>query len=374
MPQVVLVRSPESTEPRPMAWLSGTASVPRRVGTAGDATRADDALRRIREGESLLYQGDFHNARQLLAALGRRLAPRRTPALPPAEAFRRERHRQREAHLLLNRLLVPVEPGWRVPLSRAPDVAAALAEALGPGPEGPGLLPLRELLGAVGAHEWRRSGVEVPALGGRVHPHHGVFAPVRGEYAALVGAALAGRDLAGKVAFDVGTGTGVLAFLAARRGARVVATDAEPRAVACARENAQRLGLADRVEVVQADLFPEGRADLVLCNPPWVPADAHTPLERAVYDPKGAFLSRFLDGLPAHLAPGGECLLVLSDLAERLGLRSAGRLEESFARAGLVRVEARSTPAAHPRAHDPDDPLHAARAGEVTTLHVLRAA
>ena len=373
-------RYPNSPSPRnrgtlrPVNWLSATSSAPRRVGPADDRTTADDALRRIRAGEALLYAGDFRNARQLLAALGRRLTPRRSRDATPAEAFRRERHRRREAHLLLNRLLVPVEAGWRIPLRRAPDVAEALAAALGPAPEGGGMLPLREILGAVGAHEWRKGGVPVAALGARVHPHHGVFAPVRGEYADLVGAALAGRDLAGKVVFDVGTGTGVLAFLAARRGARVVATDSEPRAVACARENAERLGLSDLVEVREADLFPEGRADLVLCNPPWVPADAHTPLERAVYDPGGRFLAGFLAGLRDHLAPGGEAFLVLSDLAERLGLREPGTLEAAFAGAGLRRVEARTAPAAHPRAKDPDDPLHEARAGEVTTLHVLRAA
>ena len=214
----------------------------------------------------------------------------------------------------------------------------------------------------------------MPALGARVHPHHGVFAPVRGEYADLVAAALSGRDLTGKRVFDVGTGTGVLAFLAARRGARVLATDSEPRAVACARENAARLDLAGQVEVREADLFPEGQADLVLCNPPWIPADAHTPLERAVYDPGGRFLEGFLAALPAHLAPGGEALLVISDLAVRLGLRPAGHLEAAFASAGLVRVALRSAAPSHPRSKDEEDPLHAARAGEVTSVHVLRRA
>ncbi len=364
----------EPSPPRPPRWLSATSRPPGRTGPADDRTRADEALRRIRAGESLVYAGDFRNARQLLAALGRRLEPRPGARSDPAEAFRRERHRRREAHLLLNRLLVPVGPGWRVALPHAPDVAAALGDALGEPPAEEGLLPLRELLGAVGAREWRRKGVEVPALGGRVHPHHGVFAPVRGEYVELVAAELAGRDLTGRRAFDVGTGTGVLAFLAARRGASVVATDVEPRAVACARENAERLGLAAAVEVREASLFPEGRADLVLCNPPWIPADAHTPLERAVYDPGGRFLSAFLAGLPSHLAPGGEALLVLSDLAERIGLVAPGWLEAAIGAAGLERVAVRSAPASHPRARDEDDPLHLARASEVTSLHVLRVA
>jgi len=128
------------------------------------------------------------------------------------------------------------------------------------------------------------------------------------------------------------------------------------------------------VEVRESDLFPEGQADLVLCNPPWIPADAHTPLERAVYDPGGRFLSRFVEGLAGHLAPGGEGWLVLSDLAERLGLREPGALEAAFAAAGLRRVEARTAPAIHPRSKEQEDPLHEARAGELTTLHVLRTA
>jgi methylase of polypeptide subunit release factors len=77
-------------------------------------------------------------------------------------------------------------------------------------------------------------------------------------------------------------GTGVLSAVLAHRGVqRVVATDQDPRALACARDNLQRLGLQERVEVVQADLFPTlalyGQAPLIVCNPPWVPARASTP-------------------------------------------------------------------------------------------------
>ena len=354
---------------------------PRRTGTAGDETTAAEALARARRGEQLVYaDGDYQNARQLLAALGRRLgrggrprAGKRRAQAALAEAFEEERRSRETEHTVLGRLLVPLDPGeggWVVPLRRAPDVREACAEALGP-PGPAALIALRDLLGVVGAHEWRRRGVEVPALGARVHPHHGVYAPVRGEYVDLVAEAAAAWPVAGKVAFDVGTGTGVLAFVLARAGARVVATDLEPRAVACARENAGRLGLERAVEVVAADLFPEGRADVVVFNPPWVPAPARSALERAIYDPGGRLLERFVLGLPAHLAPGGEGWLVLSDLAERLGLRPEGHVEALAARAGLRVAAVRTRRPSHPRAADAADPLHEARAAEVTRLFRL---
>jgi len=362
----------DATGERHARWWSETAPAPGRVVVLDDRATADGALRAARSGAALAWTGDWHNARQLLAAMGRRLrAPRpREPGL--AGLFHAEREGKRVEQEVLSRLAVPLGPGWSSPLRRAPPLEAPLSEAFGPAPEEPALMPLREVLGAIGAHEWRRRGVPVAALGGAVHPAYGVFAPVRGEYVDLVARALATRGpLAGATAFDVGTGTGVLAILLARAGARVVATDIDARAVACARENAARFGVAASIEVVLADLFPPGRARLVVANPPWVPSEAHGPLDRAVYDPGGAVLARLLSELPAHLEDGGEAWLVLSDLAERLGLRAEGALARMLGAAGLgvaFTLEARPT---HPRARDAADPLSAARRGETTRLYAL---
>ncbi|MDB5839152.1 MAG: methylase [Herminiimonas sp.] len=362
-----IVRWTEAGEERVARWRSEAGTPPpKRIVIADDRMTADAAYRLASEGNALLWRGDFHNARQLLQAMARRAdRKQRKPAATPIDAFNQHRQAQSQRARILGMLLLPFETGHVIPLRRAPDVSQACTEAYGAAEE-PYIASMRELLGLIGAHEWRRKGVEIAALGGRIHPHYGVFSPVRGEYVGLVaGAPLPSLELA----FDIGTGTGVLAAVLAQRGvARVVATDQDPRALACARENIVRLGLGGRVEVTQADLFPPGRAPLVVCNPPWVPARPSSPIEHAVYDPESRMLRGFLNGLAAHLEPGGEGWLVLSDLAEHLGLRSREELLAVIENAGLTVVGRNDVRPQHPRASDQSDPLHAARAAEVTSL------
>ena len=339
---------------------------PKRVVIADDQMKADDAYHLACEGTALLWRGDFENARQLLQAMARR-TDRKPRKAPPSlsESFNIHRQAQSQRARTLSMLLIPLEADFGIPLRRAPDLRQACREAYGADGEA-SVTSLRELLGIVGAHEWRKKGVEIPALGARIHPHYGVYSPVRGEYVELVAQA---PLPATTLAFDIGTGTGVLAALLARRGVeRVVATDLDPRALACARDNLARLHLTDLVEVVQADLFPDGRAPLVVCNPPWIPARPSSPLEHAVYDPDSRMLRGFLNGLAAHLTPEGEGWLILSDLAEHLGLRSRDELLAAIDAAGLKVVGKMDVRPHHPRVTDKSDPLHAARAAEVTSL------
>ena len=351
-----------------------------------DTTTADDAYRLATSGTRLRYSGDYRNARQLLSAIARRIpdgtADRRNtrrsgPAAPPtvAERFYKYRQARTQRARVLSMLLVPVVPGDadhrgpRVDLRHSPDIRDAWLHAFGP-LEHPALVSLQELLGAIGAEQWRSNGVFVDALDARIHPHYGTFAPVRGEYLDLVAQA----DLPGlERAFDIGTGTGVLAAILAKRGIReVIGTDSEQRAIECATENFAALGLQDRARAVPQDMFPDGRADVIVCNPPWLPGTPQTLLDHAIYDPKSAMLKAFLRGLPEHLSPGGEGWLILSDLAERLGLRNRRDLLEWIADAGLHVVGRQETVPTHGRADDQSDPFYAERSAEVTTLWKLR--
>lgn len=362
---------------RTALWFSASgAPAPKKVVAVNDSLTADDAHRLAAHGTAMLWQGDYHNARQLLSALARRLpAFVRNDGEDVAKAF--YRYRQGRAHRarMLGLLLIPLAQGPAVALRRAPDIAQAWLSAAGPVEELT-ITPLQDLLGAVGAYEWRRNGLFVQELDAKIHPHYGTFAPIRSEYLSLVAEA----DLplvdgqAASLAFDIGTGTGVLAAILARRGvSRIVVTDSEPRAVACARENLHTLGLDNAVTVVEGDMFPEGRAPLVVCNPPWLPGTANTLLDNAVYDPKSRMLRAFLRGLTEHLEVGGEGWLIISDLAEHLGLRSRQELLTWIAEAGLEVLGRMDTAAAHPRAMDSSDPFYSARASEVTSLWRLGA-
>ncbi len=385
------------------------APPPKKVVVADDTITADVAYRLACEGTALLWNGDFQNARQLLQAIVRRLAqPAKrtqrkqtakvtqaasaTATKPMESAFNLHRQAQAQRARVLGMLLIPVDADRGIPLRRAPDARKAFTEAWGPAEQtaGVSVLALRELLGLISAHEWRKKGIEIAALGAapnnRIHPHYGVFSPVRGEYVDLVANALIAtpaakgatkKPAAGTAfasAFDIGTGTGVLAAVMVRSGIlQVVATDQDPRALICAKDNLTRLGVLGQVKLVQADLFPEGQAQLIVCNPPWLPARPSSPIEHAVYDEGSRMLKGFLGGLGNHLSPGGEGWLIMSDLAEHLGLRSRADLLSAIESAGLVVVGRADAKPLHPKAHDATDPLHAARAAEVTSLWRLAA-
>lgn len=354
----------------PVPYRSESGKAPERLQTAVRMS-ADGFLAAARAGTAILWQGDYHQARQLLAAAARRLRKPPKPAATPAEAFHKHRLARAQHSRLLNMLLVETDAAGCLTLPRAPDIQAALADVYGSAAQSAALIPLKQLLGFIGAHEWHKKGVEIDGLDGRIHVPYGVFSPLRGEYLPLVMQAALPRNT--REAWDIGTGSGVLAALLARRGVpHITATDTNSRAAACARANAERLGLAARITVEERSLFPEGYADLIVCNPPWLPAKPTSAVETALYDPGHAFLHALLAGAASRLNPGGELWLVMSDLAEHLGLRAPDELAGLFGQNGWRVCAVHTARARHPKAADPTDPLAFARMREQTALYILQ--
>ena len=365
-------------------WHSENGIAPhKKIQIADDTLTADIAYRLACEGTAMLYKGDFQNARQLLQALVRRVDK---PSKKSTRADRVEKEKTKSAldtfnlHRLaqsqrariLGMILIEVNADHTISLRRAPDVIQACEEAYGK-QAAPYVISLRELLGVISAHEWRKTGVQVLTRDDeevRIHPHYGVFSPVRSEYIKLVlKAPLPEAIEQNSLAFDIGTGTGVLAVVLALRDIqKIVATDLSDRALACAQDNVQQLGLKAQIEIQKTNLFPEGKAALIVCNPPWLPARPSSSLEHAVYDPESQMLKGFLEKLKDHLLPHGEGWLILSDLAEHLGLRTKEELLHWIELAGLKVIARLDTKPTHQKAFDKTDALHAARSKEVTSL------
>ena len=373
-------------------WLSqSNHAPPKRIVIVDDTTTADEAYRLANAGTSMLWRGDYHNAKQLIQALQRRIDQAEQRKVEKANKkakqestdskslansedlpnlFHQNRQTQSQRSRLLGRLLLQLDAGYKSQLRRAPDISADCTAAFGEMNESC-VLSFRDLQGALGAAQWRKKGVPVKSLGISVHPHYGVFAPTRQEYVQLL--LDAPLPYSCDVAYDIGTGTGLLAIVLAKRGFKqIIATDLNPRALDCAQDNFDRLGLSN-VQLQQADLFPSDvpKANLIVCNPPWLPAKPSSPLEYAVYDANSAMLRGFLVGAKQHLTESGEVWLILSDLAEHLQLRTREDLIGWIEDAGLKVKYRLDTEPTHGKSQDESDPLFAARSAEVTSLWCL---
>lgn len=390
MTQIASIHWEEDGQARSACWHSENGiAAHKRVIVGDDTLGADEAYRLACEGTAILWRGDFQNARQLLQALVRRIdkpskkSKRANKKLEkrsdvsqmqaPLDLFNQYRLAQSQRARVLGMLLIECNVDHSISLRRAPNISAACFEAYGSVGE-PYVISLRELLGVISAHEWRKNGVPVLAdAEGEpifIYPHYGVFSPIRGEYLELVCSAPLPKALDKEsIAFDIGVGTGVLSVILAMRGVKkIIATDQDERAIACAKENIERLGLTACIEIVKANLFPPDKASLIVCNPPWIPARPSSTLEHAVYDPGSQMLKGFLAGLRNHLNTAGEGWLILSDLAEHLGLRTRKELLEWIEQAGLKVLDRIDTKPKHGKAFDESDLLYFARSREVTSL------
>jgi release factor glutamine methyltransferase len=130
--------------------------------------------------------------------------------------------------------------------------------------------------------------------------------------------------LAEPAVLDIGVGSGAIALAIADEhpGARVVATDSSPDALAVAEENRERAGLVDRVELVHGELFAglSGPFDLVVSNPPYVKPDEIDQLEPEVaeHEPLEALIAcgateAIAGQAQLRVAPGGWLLFETAD-------------------------------------------------------------
>ncbi len=155
---------------------------------------------------------------------------------------------------------------------------------------------------------------------------------------------------------DVGTGSGVIALSLAAKfpDAKVTATDVSDEALALARENAERLGLIDRIEFCRSDLLISvvHGYDLIVANLPYVAETDRGTLSREVlHDPEIALFGgergdeivrKLIEGAPSHLARGGLLALEIGvgqadDLAALMAEKKYHDIKTERDYAGVIR-------------------------------------
>jgi release factor glutamine methyltransferase len=147
---------------------------------------------------------------------------------------------------------------------------------------------------------------------------------------------------------DVGTGSGVIALSLAKKfpEAQILGIDISDDALALARENAEKLGLGQRVQFKKGDLIENlnERFDVVVANLPYVGMNDRNTLSREVlHDPEEALfggprgdelIQRLIELAPEHLNPGGL-------LALEIGLGQAEALGELLAQKNYHDIESK---------------------------------
>ncbi|MEC7948094.1 MAG: methyltransferase [Myxococcota bacterium] len=201
-------------------------------------------------------------------------------------------------------------------------------------------LNVQELHAAWGRY---RQGIHMPVLGHKVHPYFHVYAPRRMEHLEVFGTWLSSYGGRLGHAIDVGTGSGVLALMLARKGfARVTATDNNPNAVRSVRDEVARIDPCPPVRAVHGDLFAGASgADLVVFNPPWTQGRVDAPFDAALHA-EPDLLPRFFHAASDALAPGGRIVVLYSNISRLLRPDDPNPLEEEMER-GRFQVALQTT-------------------------------
>ncbi len=158
---------------------------------------------------------------------------------------------------------------------------------------------------------FKADGLDMMVLPGVFHP--GIFIST-----GLMAEHMTSIDLSGRSFLELGAGAGRVALIAARRGAHVVASDINPRAIDNVKLNAERNGL--KVDTVVSDLFnglPQ-RFDVIAINPPYYKYDPKTDAEKAFFAGSGHnYFVRLFPELASRIRNGTQVFMVLSGDLDR---------------------------------------------------------
>ena len=280
-----------------------------------------DAVKALLKGEYVLVQDVYSTGLTILAKLKSYLRLKYSE-----ENFQAQREFRAAYHDASRRLLVAVQ-NQRLALRKAPEIG--LLGRFYPN-QANFLLTFPDVQGLNSAWQWFEKGIAIPGLNHKFHPFYGTYFPTRFDHLQLFDGWMKHYVGSKEQAVDVGVGSGVLSFMMLKHGFEtVVGTDTNPNAIIGAREDAQRMGISEKLGLVNGDLLEgfEGKADLIIFNPPWLPAQGDiSGLDRAIYYDETLF-PRFFEQAFRCLEPEGRLVILFSNLAVTAGVANTNPVE-----------------------------------------------
>ena len=244
-------------------------------------------------------------------------------------SYKGYRNLRSDYHEASNRLLIPVED-HKIAVPKAPEIG--WLEKLYP-EENRFYLTLPQIQGLNSSWQWYQKGIQFPVLDQPVYPFYGTYFPTRFDHLILFDKWLTKYQGSKASAYDIGAGCGVLSFQLCKHGFdQVFASDINPNAVISIQENARYLGVGNCISVQVCDLFEkwEQKADLIVFNPPWLPAgEEASGLDQAIYYPADLF-ERFFDQAKEYLSDNGKLVVLFSNLGQTTGTQSHHPMDEEL--------------------------------------------
>ena len=248
------------------------------------------------------------------------LAALRIALKTPGSSFTEQRDFRSRYQATSNRLLAPIRD-QKLALDKAPSIGW-FAELY---PDIPLFyLPFPQIQGLNSSWQWYQKGLRIPVIDRRLHPLHGTYFPTRYEHLHLFERWL--RDFRGtrSRAVDVGTGCGVMALLLHNAGFEYVrATDTNENAIEGLTRDLSREPAIKTIDPRKVFLIGpvDDRFDLIAFNPPWLPGEARSLIDEAIYYPPRLFDDFFAAAWRA-LRPEGRVVLLFSNLLKTARLSS----------------------------------------------------
>ena len=280
---------------------------PKTVDKGSDMVQASDWLV---EGRYVQVEDEYSTGLKLLSVLKKRVFGKQTK-----ENFKKYRDHRTAYHFLSNNLLTTVKNG-KVELSKAPEIG--WLDLFYPD-SSEIYLSFPQIQGLNSSWQWYVNGIQYPVLSDKLHPYYGTYFPTRFDHLNLFESWVKHQKNEIDLAIDIGAGCGILSFQMLNHGVKkVIASDINPNAVLSIQKDMERMSVdSSTLMTIQSDLFEkiEGKADLILFNPPWLPAKGESEgLDNAIYY-KPDFFDRFFSEATEHLNKDGRIVMLFSNLA-----------------------------------------------------------